>query len=96
LKHLIEDHLYPEPERDRRHYEEFFRLALPTPDSQVDERVRRAFDEKADCHFHVWNHETFLEMINYVNGLVGWSSVWSHPTLPDVENDIEFYFRLTK
>lgn len=97
LQHLIEDHSNPDPERDRLHYEEFFRLAFPTPADEIESHVRNAMESKTDCHFHVWNYDSFGELVNYVNReLVNWSSIWSHPTLSNQQHDIEFYYRLTK
>jgi hypothetical protein len=97
LQHLIDDYLVPDPERDRLHYEEFFRLAFPVPEIEIDVTVEKAVKSKTDIHFHVWNYSSFKELVNYVNTqYVAYSKIWSHPTLSDEKNDIEFYFRLTK
>lgn len=97
LEHLIEDHFMPDDHRDRLHYEEFFKLALPVPEADLQDRVAEAILRKADCHFHVWDYERFNELINYVSQkFFQWSEIWSHPTLSDEREDIEFYFRLRK
>lgn len=97
LDHLILDHRSPSEVRDREHYEEFYRLAFKTSDAEFPSKVAYEFERRGDLHVHVWNYKTFGEMIEYVdNDLVHWSSIWSHPTLPDKTNDIEFYYKLTK
>lgn len=97
LQHLIEDHFSPDHDRDRQHYEEFYRLAFPSPESEIESYVDRAVEAGFDCHFHVWNFQSFCELVDYINrDLVSWSSVWSHPTLPNEQEDIEFYFKLCK
>ena len=97
LAHLIEDHTTPSPSRDRTHYEEFYRLAFKTPETDLQSRVDTAFAQRGDLHVHVWDYPSFSTLVNYVNDeLTLWSNVWSHPTLADKTNDIEFYFVLTK
>ncbi len=97
LDHLIEDYSNPDLGRDISHYQEFYKLAFPTPDDQFADVVSEKFAEQYSIHFHVWNYTAFSKMIKYVcNNIVSWSNVWSHSTLDDREHDIEFYFVLTK
>jgi SAM-dependent methyltransferase len=97
LDHLILDHQTPDPVRDQGHYEEFYRYAFKTAESELHDKVTREFSRRGDLHVHVWNYETFSELVDYVDSnLANWSSIWSHPTLSDRKHDIEFYFRLTK
>lgn len=97
LDHLLLDHNAPVRERNREHYYEFYRYAFKTNESELEEKVAHEFSRQGDLHVHVWNYQTFGELINYVNNkLVTWSSIWSYPTLPDKQHDIEFYFRLIK
>jgi SAM-dependent methyltransferase len=97
LDHLLLDHRSPDSMRDRGHYEEFYRLAFTTPDSELPGKVAHEFGRRGDLHVHVWNYEVFGELVDYVDReLAHWSTKWSHPTLPDLQNDIEFYYRLTK
>jgi len=97
LDHLLIDHEQPDPQRDYGHYEEFYRLAFKTPSDQLRSKVEHQFRCRGDLHVHVWNYQTFMEMIAYVNkNFVRWSNIWSHQTLSDEKNDIEFYFTLTK
>jgi SAM-dependent methyltransferase len=97
LEHLILDHFSPDADRDRGHYEEFYRLAFKTPEDELPQKVAQEFARHGDLHVHVWNYETFREMVDYVDcNLCSWANKWSHPTLPDKQKDIEFYYRLTK
>lgn len=97
LEHLRLDYLSPDADRDRGHYEEFYRLAFKTPEEELHRKVTSEFARRGDLHVHVWNYETFGELVDFVDStLCGWSRKWSHPTLPDEKNDIEFYYRLTK
>lgn len=97
LDHLKLDYLAPDPTRDRQHYEEFYRLAFKTPEAELHQKVENEYARRGDLHMHVWSYESFGEVVSYVDrNLCQWSEKWSHPTLPDVQHDIEFYFRLTK
>lgn len=96
LAHLLEDYEEPSSRRDRAHYEEFYTKAFKIPDGQdFSEYVARQHAEGFSIHFHAWTYDAFLQLIEHVNSMVGWSGTWSHPTLPGDEN-IEFYFVLTK
>ena len=97
LEHLKLDHFSPDTERDRAHYEEFYRLAFKTSEAELPHKVKQEFERRGDLHVHVWNYETFGELVDFVDqNLSKWSQRWSHPTLPDQQHDIEFYYRLTK
>lgn len=97
LEHLKLDHFSPDADRDRGHYEEFYRIAFKTPEDELPRKVAQEFARRGDLHVHVWNYETFGELVDFVDRtLCSWSYKWSHPTLPDQQNDIEFYYRLTK
>jgi SAM-dependent methyltransferase len=97
LDHLLLDHEKPDQQRNYGHYEEFYQLAFQTSPELLRAKVDEEFGRRGDLHVHVWNHETFGKMVDHVHrNLAHWSSVWSHPTLNDVQNDIEFYFTLTK
>lgn len=97
LEHLRLDHQSPDAERDRGHYDEFYRLAFTTPDAERPAKVAQEFARRGDLHVHVWNYESFGELVDYVDrDLVRWSAKWSHRTLGDLQHDIEFYYRLTK
>ncbi len=93
LDHVILDYTHPSRERDWPHYVEFFAKAFPQPDpARAAEYPYRQGD---DIHYHVWTYESFGEFIEYVRReMRAWTSVWSHPRLS--EQDIEFYFVLTK
>lgn len=97
LEHLLEDYEQPDRQRDKSHYEEFFRLAFTTPEDRLEKNVEEAFASDGDVHYHVWDYASFNKTVDYIQRhIVTWSAIWSHPTLPDLERDIEFYFVLTK
>lgn len=97
LEHMKLDHFAPDAERDRGHYEELYRLAFNSPEGEIPSKVVREFERRGDLHVHVWNYETFGEMVDFFGGnLSRWSQKWSHPILPDQQHDIEMYYRLTK
>ena len=97
LDHLLEDFTSPDRERDFQHYEEFFQLAFPVEEASRADAVRAQFERDGDLHFHVWDYPAFMDMIDHIQSeLVQWSSVWSHPSMPNRESDIEFYVTLTK
>jgi SAM-dependent methyltransferase len=97
LDHLLLDHRSPDAERDRSHYEEFYRLAFRAPEAERAAKVEEEFRRRGDLHAHVWNYDTFGEMVRYVDAnLAKWSSILSFPTLAHPQYDIEFYYTLTK
>lgn len=97
LEHLKLDHFSPDADRDRGHYEEFYRLAFKTPEDELPRKVQKEFARRGDLHLHVWNYETFGDLVEFVDrNLCKWSKKWSQSTLPDQQNDIEFYYKLTK
>ncbi len=97
LDHLIEDYRAPSRERDYQHYEEFYRLAFPQPESVRREVVDREFRADGDIHYHVWTYASFMELVHYTDTAVAkWSEIVSHPALDNRDLDIEFYVRLRK
>ena len=97
LEHLIDDYRSPDVNRDLPHYEEFYKLAFPTPEHKYAEVVQKKFAEQYSIHFHTWTYSSFDQLVKYVcENIAPWSKVWSHDTLKDKNSDIEFYFVLTK
>ena len=97
LEHVIDDYRIPDVNRDLLHYQEFYKLAFPTPEHDYANVVQKKFAEQYSIHFHAWTYPSFDQMIKYVSDNVApWSKVWSHDSLKDKTNDIEFYFVLTK
>jgi SAM-dependent methyltransferase len=93
LEHLLADYLLPCRERDLEHYIEFYSKAFPQPDPLLS--AKAVYERGDDIHFHVWTYESFDDLIGYAcRNLDPWSSVWSRRRLS--EQDIEFYFILTK
>ena len=57
--------------------------------------AKNLFEQGNDIHFHTWTYESFREMVEYSRAVISpWSAVWSHARL--TEQDIEFYFVMTK
>ena len=97
LEHLVEDHRSPDRANDYAHYEEFYALAQPIPDFARAAEVARHFAEGYAIHYHAWTHDTFAEMLDYVDReICGWSHVWTHPAVADESRCIEFYAVLVK
>ncbi len=96
LQHFIDDHVAPSRERDHGHFLEFYTRVFPPSDpADIPALAEKKHAEDFSIHYHCWNHDSFADMVAWINRDGAWSSVWSHPTLPGPEN-IEFYFVLTK
>ncbi len=96
LAHLIEDNHNPSPDRDCRHYEEFYSKAFELPaGSNLLEYAAQKQAEGGDLHYHTWTYESFGELVEACAASTPWSVSFSHPTLQGPEN-IEFYFVLKK
>lgn len=99
LEHLVLDYHSPSINRDKEHYFDFYTKAfnMYTPADLLEETIEKNSAIAYSIHFHTWTYESFGEMISYLNEHVAkWSRIWSHPTLPNIELDNEFYFVLTK
>jgi SAM-dependent methyltransferase len=97
LAHFILDFTEPSRERDRQHYEEFYRLAFETAPDKLASTVEAKYQEQYAIHYHTWTYESFGEMVSWVGqSTAPFSEVWSQPTRSDPQQDIEFYFVLTK
>jgi ubiquinone/menaquinone biosynthesis C-methylase UbiE len=72
LEHVLRDHeLGPEISRVQ-HYEEFARLVEGVSDDELPARVANALeDDRYHMHFHVWTHETFLELLDELRERLG-------------------------
>lgn len=67
------------------------------PEAAVDTVAEEWCASGLAIHYHVWNRAAFADMVAYIDrDVAAWADVWSHPTLPHPEHDIEFYFLLTK
>src|SRR5687768_6006736 len=92
LAHLIADFEQPSRERDYAHYEDFYAHAFKVPGDHYRATVDARFAESYAIHYHVWTHDAFLAMVDWVRrGPAPYASVWSHPPGADREQDIEFY-----
>jgi len=97
LDHLLADHDDPDRERDRMHYEEFYRLALPVPPERLDETVETKFQSRYAIHYHVWTRASFDDMLAAVQARVcRWESMWTHGAVGDPALNNEFYAQLVK
>lgn len=96
LAHLIEDYELPSPERDRKHYEEYYTKSYTIPTEAIfSDYISSKQAEGSDLHYHTWTFESFGELVDWHARKSGWRMEFSHPTLPGSEN-IEFYFVLSK
>ena len=97
LSHLIEDHLRPDRQRDYAHYEEFYRLSFPMQEPAYSQEVRHRFETRHAIHYHVWDHDAFRLMLDWLQDtVVGWSEIWTHPAVGNAQENIELYAVLTK
>lgn len=97
LEHLVADHRDPDRGRDRAHYEEFYTLAQPVPEFARAETVAEKFAAGYAIHYHVWTHDTFVDMLDLVDReICPWTHVWTHPAVADESRCIEFYAVLVK
>lgn len=98
LEHLVEDFKDPDRERDLEHYKEFYRLSFPIDDTiKYNLEVCKRFKEEYAIHYHVWDHSSFRKMLEWINNNIQqWSGIWSHPSIGDTQDNIEFYAVLTK
>jgi SAM-dependent methyltransferase len=97
LAHLVADFESPDRGRDYAHYEDFYAHAFRVPESEYRPTVDRRFAESYAIHYHVWTHDTFMAMVDWLcAGPAPFSSVWSHPGGDDPASDTEFYAVLTK
>lgn len=63
VEHVLDDHEHG-PERSRRgHYEEWARVIESTPPDRVAARADEFAAQDARHHFHVWELETFVELV---------------------------------
>jgi predicted SAM-dependent methyltransferase len=76
LEHVLRDHeLGPEVSRVQ-HYEEFARLVEGVPDDALPGHVVDALEnEQYHMHFHVWTHETFLQLLDALRERLGFELV---------------------
>jgi predicted SAM-dependent methyltransferase len=72
LEHVLRDHaLGPEVSRVQ-HYEEFARLVEGVADDALPVHVANALEnEQYHMHFHVWTHDTFLELLDALREPLG-------------------------
>ena len=92
LTHLISDFEDPERERDREHFKEFYRIAMPVSSENYEDHWLARWQEAFPIHYHTWTYESFIQMIEWIGANVHpFSDVWVRPALDGVEDCIEFY-----
>jgi SAM-dependent methyltransferase len=74
VSHVLSDHeLGPEQSR-RDHFEEFARLVEHVEEPALASHVEAAMgNERYHIHFHVWTHDTFLELLASVRDRLGFA-----------------------
>ncbi|WP_276503921.1 methyltransferase domain-containing protein [Terrimonas pollutisoli] len=95
LDHLILDYKRPLRERDFLHFVEFYEKAFVSANPY--KRAVTEFNNKySDIHYHTWNEDSFLEMVNYFSkNIKPWSSIVYYPHSVEKSAN-EFYFILQK
>lgn len=63
VQHVLKDHNRAAGSRDQ-HYREWARLVEHLAEEHVPERIVQFYDEKPCLHFHVWELESFLELLH--------------------------------
>ncbi len=63
IEHLLRDHDEGPQVSRREHYEDIARIIDCVPEEQVAERADEIAADPARHHFHVWELETFLDLI---------------------------------
>jgi hypothetical protein len=90
LAHLILDFYEPSAERDKQHFQEFYRTASPTPADTFECIWMQAWAIRFPIHYHTWTYESFREMVDWIiQSFDCYVDFWSQPTIGN-----EFYFVL--
>ena len=92
LNHLILDFYSASEERDRVHFQEFYRVAFTTPPERYEATWTKAWQDRFPIHYHTWTYESFRSMIEWIIASSHvYKGYWSHPTRGN-----EFCFVLQK
>jgi predicted SAM-dependent methyltransferase len=92
LDHLVRDYKEGPEWSKQSHYQEYVCLVDKVPEEQVAARVQLLLNMDYSIHFHVWKPDSFLEMLSYCQGKLGFPF-----TLEKFqENDFEFICILKK
>jgi len=92
LDHLVRDYKEGPEWSKQSHYREYVCLVDKVPEEQVAARVQLLLNMDYSIHFHVWKPDSFLEMLSYCQGKLGFPF-----TLEKFrENDFEFICILKK
>ena len=99
LDHFIEDLERPSRQRDVEHYFDYLKFAAKedATDAGLWQKAKKMEKDHSDIHFHVWDFDSFSEMIQYSqDSFAPWTHVWKKGCLDNDPTAIEFYFMLTK
>ena len=99
LQHLVEDYEAPSPDRD---FEAFLEFALEVSAKiagacKVEEAAKHAelmWKEKYSIHYHVWNQESFAELLEFLPGYLPGYALRVHEFAPTLGE--EFLYVLEK
>jgi len=90
LAHLILDFYDPSAERDKQHFQEFYKIASATPADDFQRVWMEAWATRFPIHYHTWTYESFREMVDWIiQSFDCYAGFWSQPTIGN-----EFYFVL--
>jgi SAM-dependent methyltransferase len=65
LDHLVKDYQEGPEWSKHYHYQEYVRLVDKMPEGQVADRMKLLLNMDYSIHFHVWQPDTFLELLSY-------------------------------
>ena len=65
LKHIRDDYHDGAGFSKREHYIEWGRLVNGDPDDKMLENAQKLIDKNYSIHFHVWDKNAFMEVLNY-------------------------------
>jgi len=92
LDHLVKDY-HEGPEWSKHgHYQEYVRLVDKMPEAKIAERMKLLLDMDYSIHFHVWQPDTFLELLSYCQEKLNFGFTIEQ----FLENHIEFICILKK
>lgn len=92
LEHLVLDFYGQSHERDKTHFQEFYREAFATPEASYEATWRNAWEDRFPIHYHTWTYESFKAMADFILvNVPAYKSYWSYPTRGN-----EFCFILKK
>lgn len=92
LDHLVQDYQEGPEWSKQDHYQEYVRLVDKMPEAKIAERMKLLLDMDYSIHFHVWQPDSFLELLSYCKEQLNFGFTIEQY----LENHIEFICILKK